>query len=132
MTIRVPKWLLAVVLLILVGGAAAVGGYFYGESSVSRADIRREAADKAYKQGYRQGSADADSNTFGELTREFRSGARHALDPLYFDARKSYVIRLGEGYPKKAPVEWITSSLEMEEGKLYEPCGSTDICWVEE
>lgn len=75
MTIRIPKAALIIALLLLVGAGGAVGGYFYGEASVSRADIRREAADKAYKQGYRAASQASDDELIDEFVKGNRQGA---------------------------------------------------------
>ena|SRR5215211_5278722 len=133
MTIRIPKWLLVGVLLLFIGGGAAVGGYFYGARDDS--DLQDEAYDEGYAKGHSKGLKDLSTNRFDAEFREYekglRLGAKLALDPAYFDAGKAYVIRISENYPKGEPEEWNVSSLEMEDGRLYEPCGSTDICWVE-
>lgn len=135
MTIRIPKVLLIVVLLLLVGGGAAIAGYFYGESTVDEKAVKERAYahghSDGFKEGKRIGEGNAAEQSFDEYDRTSRLGSKLALDPAYFDAGNYYVIRISDSYPKGEASEWNANSLEMEDGKSYYVCGSTDICFSE-
>lgn len=141
-TLKVPKYVLVIAMLILVGSALGAVGFLLGRDSVSQADVRNPSrADVAasYRKGFVAGrEAGAPKRTYAEGLADgrrsgerkgYRDGAAAALGGDRFDLAPGayYIVRFADG-DHGAPLE-LERSAAVVPGRAYEICNTDEICF---
>ena len=142
MTVKVPKYVLVIVMLILVGSALGAVGFLLGRDSVSQAEVRdrpAQDAQAAYRRGFAAGrEAGAPRRTYADgfaagrragSRGAYGDGAAAALGGDRFDlvAGNYYIVRFASG-DHGAPLELERSAVVVP-GRAYEICNTDEICF---
>jgi len=139
--VRIPKYVLVIVLLVCVAGAVGALGFLLGRDSVGEADAhqRDEAALKgAYRDGVVAGRRAAEPDrTYAEgvadgrragLRRGYARGADAALrgDRFQLGPGPYYIVRFTTG--DRGTLE-LERSAVLVPGRAYQVCNTDEICF---
>ncbi len=145
-TVRIPKALVVILTVIVVGGALGAVGFLLGRDSVADAEageLSAEATSEAikkgreagYDQGFRAGKEAASSGpSFHDGVVEGRrdgydNGASEALALEEFDYNPGayYIVQFAQGSGR--PQLRIDTVAGLFPGRSYEICNTTELCY---
>jgi len=145
-TVRIPKALVVILTVIVVGGALGAVGFLLGRDSVADAEAGELSADATseaikrgreagYDQGFRAGKEAARSGpSFHDGVAEgrrdgYENGASEALGLAEFDYNPGayYIVQFAQGSDR--PRLRIDTVAGLFPGRSYEICNTTELCY---
>jgi hypothetical protein len=145
-TVRIPRALVVIVTVIVIGGALGMVGFLLGRDSVDDADARQLSAETrsgphkqgreaGYEQGLRAGREAASSGpSYHDGVVKGRrdgydDGASEALGLAQFDFNPGayYIVQFAQGSDR--PRLRIDTVAGLFPGRSYEICNTTELCY---
>lgn len=145
-TVRIPKALVVILTVIVIGGALGALGFLLGRDSVddaeagqitaeARSEAVKQSRDAGYDEGFRAGKEAARSGpSFHDGVVEGRhdgydNGASEALALAQFDYNPGayYIVQFAQGSDR--PRLRIDTVAGLFPGRSYEICNTTELCY---